>query len=311
MAPGDGRAIAETLDLVDAAVYADVFDTAVTFATLHRFARAPIDRDALAGRLDEDPLVGVALERHASGAYTLSGRSRLADGFAERAARAARLRRRAVRVGRVLRHVPFVRGILLTGSVAAGDAPADADVDVLVVVADDRIGTVFAVLGTVSRVLGRRLFCPNFYLEEEGLALEGTDVYVGRELGQSQGVVGDAAAFRDANPWLDEMFPNLARPRPAPLRTGSALQRGLEAPLVGRAGQALERWARALARSRLRAHYADGIPPEVALRLERGEALRFHSSGVEGAVPALYKERRIALAEALRAGQSTVAHGPA
>ena len=55
MAAPNDRAVADALDLIDAAVYADVFDTAVSFATLHRFARARVDRDLLASRLRAYP----------------------------------------------------------------------------------------------------------------------------------------------------------------------------------------------------------------------------------------------------------------
>ncbi len=193
-----------------------------------------------------------------------------------------------------------MRGILLTGSVAADDAPSDADVDLLVIVAEDRIGTVFALLGTTSRVVGRRWFCPNFYLAESQLPLQPSSVYIGRELGQAAAIVGDANALRGANPWLEEMFPNLGPPEPAPMRAGSRPQRLLEALLSGSAGGAVERRARRLARSRLRAHYGGEIPDDVASRLEHGTALRFHASGAEFGVPALYEERRRALAATLR-----------
>ena len=42
------------------------------------------------------------------------------------------------------------------------------------------------------------------------------------------------------------------------------------------------------------------IPEDVASRLDEGTALRFHAGGIEFGVPALYEERRQALAAALR-----------
>ena len=106
----DESAVAEVLDLVDAAVYADVFDSAVSFTALHRFGRVRIDREILASRLTDDPLVREAVERDGSGAIALSGRSAVAAAYPDRIRRAALLRGRALRVARVLRHTPFVRG---------------------------------------------------------------------------------------------------------------------------------------------------------------------------------------------------------
>jgi predicted nucleotidyltransferase len=298
----DPDAVAEVLDLVDAAVYADVFDSAVSFSALHRFGRIRIEPEILASRLTDDPLVREAVERGRSGAFVLPGRSDLAAAYPDRVRRAARLRGRAVRVARVLRHTPFVRGILLTGSVAADDAPADADVDLLVVVAEGRIGTVFVLLGTASRLVGRHWFCPNFYLAESRLPLRPSSVYVGRELGQAEAIVGDADALRDANPWLEEMFPNLGPPEPAPMRVGSGAQRLLETLFGGGVGRAIELRSRRLALSRLRAHYRGEIPEDVVAGLDGGVALRFHAGGIEFGVPALYEARRQALAESLRDG---------
>ena len=53
--------------------------------------------------------------------------------------------------------VPFVRGVVLTGSAAAGSAGKKADADLLVIVARGRIATVFLLLGSLSRLTGRRL----------------------------------------------------------------------------------------------------------------------------------------------------------
>ena len=273
--------------------------TVPSFAALHRFGRVRIDREILASRLTDDPLVGEAVERDGSGAIALSGRSALPPRIPTAVRRAARLRGRALRVARILRHTPFVRGILLTGSVAAEDAPADADVDLLVIVADDRIGTVFALLGTTSRLVGRRWFCPNFYLAESQLPLQPSSVYIGRELGQAAAIVGDANALRGANPWLEEMFPNLGPPEPAPMRAGSRPQRcsRLSQRECGRSGGASRSPARPVAPP----HALRGRDPRgrrLTTRPRDGAALPRRRDGF--GVPAQYEERRQALAAALR-----------
>ncbi len=291
---------AELLALVDAVVYADLFDASATIDELHRFARTAIDRQALECVLASDPVLGEVVVRTPSDTFTLQGRSHLALDDVDRSARSRELRRRAIRVGRVLRHVPFVRGVALTGSVAAGDAAPGADVDLLVIVDGDRIATVFALLGTSSRLLGRRMLCPNYYAAEGFLDAEVENVYVGHEIGQAQPIVGNAAALRCANPWVDEMFPNLPNVARAPLQHGGRVQRLLEASLSGRAGQAVERRARRLARTRLRAHYKGDVPRDVVSSLEAGETLRFHASGLESSVPRRYEALRTTVSEMLQ-----------
>jgi hypothetical protein len=294
----------DLLDLVDAVVYADVFGAAVALDDVHRFARVAIDRAALERELTTGDAARLVV-RHRSGAYTLRGREALADGFESRAARAEILRRRAARVGAVLRHVPFVRGILLTGSVAAGVARRNADVDLLVIVGCNRIGTVFAVLGPASRLIGRHVFCPNFYVSEDAISLEAGDVYVGHELGQAQSVLGSAAGVRDANPWLGEMFPNLPPANDGPAYRRSVVQRAIEALLGGRVGRAVELRARGLAAARLRAHFGGMVPSYAERDLARGASLRFHASGLEHVVPERYAARRRALRDEMSAAEPT------
>jgi predicted nucleotidyltransferase len=288
----------ERLDLMDALVYGDAFDCAVTLDELWRYSRIRVGREALLRILEEDPaLRGLVAER--DGLYSFADRPELLALRPGRIDRARALQQRASRVAQVLRHVPFVRAIALTGSAAAGDAGEDADVDLLVVVERGRLGTVFVLLGAASRVLGRRLFCPNYYVSSEDVAVEPHGLYVARELEQAQVLVGDPEVLRDANGWLRDMFPNL------PLRGGnvsprgpSAVQRLFESLLRGR----LEGWSGRLASARLRAHYgasASQVPGDVAAAFAAGRGLRFHAGDTVANALARYEERRTQLAAAL------------
>jgi predicted nucleotidyltransferase len=271
----------ERLDLLDGLIYGDVFDCAVRLDELRRYARTAIDLEELRRRLHAD---GVVVER--DGLYCLAGREELLARRPERMRRAATLERRARRVARVLRHAPFVRGLALTGSAAAGDAGADDDVDLFVTVAPGRLGSAFVVLGSLSRLVGRRLFCPNYYVCEGRLALSTGNLYFARELAQTRPLAGDGAALWQANPWLRETFPNAAPPAAGrPVRT--PVQALLEALVPDR----FERWARGLARSRLRVHYGS-VPEDVAEAFASGAALRFHGSGVAARTLERYASRR-------------------
>ena len=278
----------ERLDLLDALVYGDVFDCAVSLDEAWRYARVAVDREELRRRLRDEPLV---VER--DGLYCLAGREELLARRHERMQRAARLERRARRVARVLRRFPFVRGLALTGTAAAGDAGPDDDVDLLVTVADGRLGTAFLLLGPLSRLVGRKVFCPNYYVCEGRLDLGPGNLYLARELAQARPLAGDADALWRTNPWLAETFPNASPPPPVPERP-SRLQRVLEALIGGR----VEGWARGVATSRLRAHYGT-VPAEVTDAFAAGTALRFHGSGVSGRTLDRYAARRAELAARL------------
>ena len=160
----------ERLDLLDGLIYSDVFDCALTLEELWRYCRVPVEREELAKRLHGDPALRKVVTE-TDGLYCLAGRAELIEARRQGMARANVLSRRARRVAGILRALPFIRGLVLTGSAAAEDGAEDADVDVLVLVAPRRLGIVFAMLGPASRLLGRRFFCPNYYVSEDCLEM--------------------------------------------------------------------------------------------------------------------------------------------
>jgi hypothetical protein len=278
------------VDLVDAVLYADVFGCAAGEDDVWRYSRAPLAREALPARLAE--LEGVVRAR--DGLVCLAGQERLLADAPARRRRAARLHRRARRVARVVQHAPFVRGLLLTGSAAAGEAGRGADADMLVLVAPGRVGTAFAILGSLARLTGGGVLCPNHYRSSAHPTIEQRDLYVARELAQAWPLAGEAAAFLAANDWTRELLPNAA-PRRGGVRSlplGRFAQRIAEALLPARVEPRLRR----LARSRLAAHHPGPTPDDVLLALDRGIELRFHAAPVHEQVLDGYSARRAALA---------------
>jgi predicted nucleotidyltransferase len=292
---------------IDAIVYGDAFDAAVTADELVRYARSPSSLERVLAHIRADPGLHELVLRE-RGLFALADRPRLLREHRARQARARELERRARRIARLLRQVPFVRGLVLTGSAAAGSAGPDADVDLLVLVDRRRIGTVFLALGSLSRVLGRRVFCPNAYVAADAVAYADRTVYVARELAQARTLVGRAGGLLDANPWVRDVFPNARAeaPGPPPFAAGSALQRALELPLAGRAGDRLDGLACELALKRLRVHYARagrGVPASVVEALLRGGRLSFHASDVDRTALARYESRLAELAARIGSGQ--------
>jgi hypothetical protein len=291
-----GDTVDVRLDLIDAAVYGDLFECAVTAEELWRYSRVPIARDEFRRRIADDPALGSIL-RERDGLYCLVGRDSLLDLRPQRRERATKLRRRARLVARLLRHVPFVRGLFLTGSAGADDAPHDADVDLLVLVKPGRLAIVFTLLGTLARLISRSVFCPNHYLSTAHVAIDGRrDLYVAREVVQAYPLAGEADALRAANAWVDSLLPNSStHARSRTLPGGRVIQRLLEWPMRGRLGDRLERALGPLAVTRLRNHHGrwdSSVPADVIEDFESGIQLRFHGPPENQSVIARYERRR-------------------
>ena len=132
---------AEIVDALDGILYGDLFDCAPTLDEATRFSRLPITQDQLKAWLELPAVKSIV--RHHDGFYFLTGRDEIVDLRMESLERARRFRKRASTVARCLQYVPFVRGVVLTGSVAVNDADEHADIDFLIIVAKRRLSLEF------------------------------------------------------------------------------------------------------------------------------------------------------------------------
>lgn len=201
------------------------------------FGHAPRE-DELAFLLG--PGTGAALDRLAASgrvarrghSITRDGRGRLVDDRAPRALLAERQWPTARRAASVLAALPFVRGLLVTGSLSKGVGAPDGDVDFLVLAAPGRVWSCRSAIQAIRRVLpgpARRALCANYVLDAGSPALDDRDLFTAVELATAIPVHGPAAcvAFLEANGWARDFLPGLdaalERARCAPTLAGSGL----------------------------------------------------------------------------------------
>ena len=231
--------------------YADVFDCAPSARDVHRY---------LVGVAAPAAATGAALARlvpdrlsERSGLYTLRGREGLVATRRAREAAAARLWPQAVRYGRVLAQLPFVRMVAVTGSLTRDNSDARSDIDYLLVTDPGRVWVARALTGAVRRVVRRRgiRLCINYILSVDALALADRNLFTAHELAQMVPVAGDDVyeRLRAQNTWAREFLPNAdGAPRPidSPRVRRPAVARPAEARLPGR----IVRWVERVERGR-------------------------------------------------------------
>lgn len=239
------RAILETL------LYSDLFDYPLTLGEVVLYlggvrstaddVRACLERTHyLAGRVIE-----------IDGYLALRGREALIARRLERTASSDQLWRRARRFVRVLRLLPFVRMIAITGALSMKNSAAGDDIDVLIVTAPGHVWLTraFAIALVYAGKLCGDTLCPNYVISERALALDKHTLFVAHEFIQMVPAYGLAVYDRmcAANPWIQTILPNALPPLPCepdqqPGLIGGSLKRSLERLLSGRAGDALETW---------------------------------------------------------------------
>lgn len=288
--------------LVEPVMYGDVFDFSLSIDDISRYCRKPMARAEVERNVHGSEAFGRVVDRR-DGWFFLRGRDHLIEVRERRKRTSDQCWRRARTVVRFIRYTPFVRGILVTGSLAMNNARDQDDIDFLVITEPKRLWVVFAVLGTLQRVVSRRNLCPNYYLSIDHLELRRKSLFVAREAAQARPLCGAEACrrFWEANAWVRTRFPNAETLLEAPggmmERRGfwGALVRGLEWVLRGRLGDGVEIVAKRLLRHRLTTHYGihgQAVPEAVATNAEQEIELRFHGLRYPESIDDAFERRR-------------------
>ncbi len=287
--------------LVAPVIYGDVFDFPLTLGELHRYCPLAMTREELGNELREDERFGQAVH-HEEDLYFLEGRRELVELRRVRREASEKAWRLARRVMRLIGYVPFIRGVLVTGSLAVGNARPGDDLDFLVLTAPKRLWFVFGALGVLQRICSRRYLCSNYYISVDHLRLRRESFYLAREVVQARPIFGSEAcrSFQEENRWAFDQFPNAGFECPGedPVieRRGLLgwITRCVEWPLGGRLGDAVERLMKRFLKRRLFAHYGKygHEVPEDVLRYALDEVeLRFHGLDHENTIYQAFQTR--------------------
>ncbi len=248
-APRSGRAIpALQQAIVQTVAYADVFDYPLTADELQRYLiGVNASRAAVRSALANGHLVP-GLVCHNGRYFTLAGREAAIEIRRARAAISAELWRRAIRYGRLIGNLPFVRMVAVTGALAM-DNVADGDIDYLIVTEPERLWLCRALVVGVVKVAARRgvTLCPNYFLSERALVLVERNLFTAHEVAQMVPLMGldTYERLRALNRWTESFLPNAGG---SPRRIAPATPRGrrtralAERALRSRLGGHLEQW---------------------------------------------------------------------
>lgn len=197
------RAILQTV------IYSDLFDYPLTEDELYRYLVLACPSLEFERALAE--LVGEYLTRIGP-LITMAGREHIVHVRRRREQTAGQGWAQARRYAHLLTHVPFVRMVAVCGSQAAGNASADADVDIFLVTEGGRLWTVQVLAMLLRRVVSRASVrvCPNYLLSLDSLEVQPQNLYSAREAVQAEPLWGadTYAAFLHANRWLRQFLPH-------------------------------------------------------------------------------------------------------
>jgi hypothetical protein len=201
-----------------------------------------------------------------------------------------RMWRIARRIGGVMKRVPFVRGVFISGQLCHYVADAESDIDYFIVTAPGRLWIARTLMVLFRRTIllnNRKYFCVNYFVSEENLTVRERNLYVACETVSVKPLWNRElyAEFARRNRWVRNYYPAFDIDA-AELRAGvpegrSALQRLLERLIPTGWADALDTRLMEMTRRFWRRKFPDRDPElyAVHLRCDPDES-RAHPSDV-------------------------------
>jgi hypothetical protein len=198
-----------------AVTYADVFDYPLTVKEIHRYCGIKASSNHVYAETHRFRLLN-----HVGDFYTLPGREALIPIRTRHEEISARLWHQAIRYGKVIAGLPFIRMVAVTGSLAMNNTADPADIDYLIVTEPGHLWTCRALVLALGKLTTRHGFdlCPNYLVTTRALEFQEHTLYVAHELTQMVPLSGlDVyAEVRQRNAWVADYLPNADGPPPAP-----------------------------------------------------------------------------------------------
>jgi len=205
----------------------------------------------------------------------------------------------ARRIARLLANFPFVRGVMLSGSLSKNYMDAGSDFDFFIITAPRRLWLCRSLLAAARKAIPKRwnrYFCFNYFIDAEALEIPDRNLFTATELAFLRPLYSMQALheLHTRNSWFRAFYPNPSQFTDPPLIEpfSRILKQSLEYVFRGRFGDALE--SRLLtftqARWRKRQQATAGIDYDLNFRAKRGVSKQ-HEKGHQRTVLSRFAER--------------------
>lgn len=109
--------------------------------------------------------------------------------------------------------MPFVRAVLLSGSISKNYMDADSDIDYFIITEANRVWIVRTLLALFRRLFllnSHRNLCTNYFVDTDNLTIRDVNLYTATEVSTLKPMFGEftIAAFRQTNSWVADYLPN-------------------------------------------------------------------------------------------------------
>lgn len=229
-----------------ALAYSDIFSHPLREEEIAAQMDLAVDKDALREDLQALLAEGTVVEQH--GYFGFGDLAAKVHRRLEGNARAERRMAKARRMSRLIGRFPFVRAVMLSGSISKGYLDADGDIDYFVVTAPGRLWIARTLLIAFKKLFlfnSRRDFCVNYFIDTDHLTIEDHNRFTATEVMTLVPTFNPmlCARFFAANAWAQCLLPNKTMPIPAGASVGAGpVKRMMESALRNGFGDEIDAW---------------------------------------------------------------------
>jgi len=119
---------------------------------------------------------------------------------------------KAIRRSRLIFSFPFVRGVMISGSLSKNFLDEKGDIDFFIVTAPGKVWLTRGLLALFQRIVlfnSHKYFCVNYYIAEDHLSLDERNIFTATELITLKPICGNEH-YRNlvrSNGWITEFYP--------------------------------------------------------------------------------------------------------
>ena len=151
----------------------------------------------------------------------------------------------ALRFSKIIARFPYVRGVLLSGSISKGFMAENDDIDYFIITSPGRVWLTRTLLTLFKKIFlfnSYRNFCINFFLDDKHLALQERDLYAATEIvflipTFNSGLYHE---ILKANDWVKNFYPTFQQTTANEVRPVTFLKPVFERLLNNRLGEWIE-----------------------------------------------------------------------